>query len=51
VLLIIYDIQGNQILSKSDNTNIVDISGLKSGFYIVKLISSGVVQVRKIIKE
>lgn len=48
-ILNIYDLQGNLLLSKQIDSNPVDISGIKKGIYIVKLVSSENVFIEKLI--
>lgn len=49
-LLLIYDMQGKQILSKFICSNFVDVSDLQSGIYTVKLINSRQIRINMMIK-
>lgn len=49
--VMIYDIQGNQIVNRSIGFNYIDISNLSKGTYIVKIIYIGNVVIKKLIKE
>jgi hypothetical protein len=49
--ILIFDIQGNLILSKQMDSNPIDISGLEKGIYVVKLVGSENVLITKFIKE
>ena len=50
-LLMIFDLQGKQVLSKQMDSNPIDISNLGKVIYIVKLVSSENVLISKFIKE
>jgi uncharacterized protein (TIGR02145 family) len=50
-ILVIIDIQGRQVLSKQIDSNLIYISNLERGVYIVKLMSPVNVMVTKLIKE
>lgn len=49
--VIIYDLQGKEVLSKKMISNSIDISALSKGIYLVKLSNSEQMVVDKIIKE
>jgi hypothetical protein len=49
--ILIYDLQGKQVINKQIFSGQVDISNLSKGVYIVKLLDSGNVLVNKIVKE
>jgi chitodextrinase/lysophospholipase L1-like esterase len=50
-VILIFDLQGKQVLSKPMDSNPVDISNLRTGIYVVKLVGSGNVLITKFIKE
>jgi Secretion system C-terminal sorting domain len=49
--IVILNLQGEEILSKTNISNYIDISNLKNGIYIAKIIDSGKIVMTKIIKE
>jgi len=49
--IMIFDIQGKQVLSKQRDSDPIDISGLEKGVYVVKIVCSGNVMITKFIKE
>ncbi len=50
-IIMIFDLQDRQVLSKQLDSNPIDISNLGKGIYIAKLVGSGNVLVNKFIKE
>jgi hypothetical protein len=50
-IIMVFDLQGNQILNKQISSGELDISSLSKGIFIVKLIDSGKVLIKKLIKE
>jgi uncharacterized protein (TIGR02145 family) len=50
-IMLIYDLEGKQILSKQIDSNLIDISNLEKGIYVVKLVDSKKVLITKFIKE
>ena len=48
---IVYDIQGNQMISSPINFSFIDVSSLSKGVYIIKIFDSNNVLVNKFIKE
>jgi predicted outer membrane repeat protein len=49
--IMIFDLQGKQVLSKQMRYRQIDISDLSKGFYTVKLVDSGNVLINKFMKE
>jgi uncharacterized protein (TIGR02145 family) len=50
-IIMIFDLQGKQILCKQIDSNPIDISNLRTGIYVVKLVGSENVLITKFIKE
>ena len=50
-IVLIYDLEGNQVLSKRMDSYPIDISNLEKDIYVVKLVDSGNVMISKFIKE
>jgi len=50
-IIMIFDLQGKQVLSRQNDSNPIDISGLEKGVYVVKLVGSEKVMISKFIKE
>ena len=50
-IIMIFDLQGKQVLSKQMDSNPIDISNLEKGIYVVKLVGSENVLITKFIKE
>jgi uncharacterized protein (TIGR02145 family) len=50
-LIEIFDFRGGEVLKKQNVSNYVDISNLKNGVYLVKIIDSGKIKIAKFIKE
>jgi uncharacterized protein (TIGR02145 family) len=50
-LIMIFDLQGKQVLSMQIDSNPIDISNLEKGVYVVKLVCSENVLITKFIKE
>jgi uncharacterized protein (TIGR02145 family) len=50
-IVMIFDLQGKQVLSKEMDSNPIDISCLEKGIYVVKLAGSENVMITKFIKE
>jgi uncharacterized protein (TIGR02145 family) len=50
-IIMIFDMQGKQVLSEQIDSNPIDISNLSKGIYVVKLVGSGNVLITKFIKE
>lgn len=50
-IIMIFELQGKQILNKQINTSPIDISNLSKGIYIVKIIDSEKTVISKLIKE
>jgi uncharacterized protein (TIGR02145 family) len=51
IVITIYNLQGNQVISRLVDANSIDISNLQNGIYFVNLIISGEVIMKKIVKE
>jgi uncharacterized protein (TIGR02145 family) len=49
--IMIFDLQGKQVLCKQIDSNPIDISSLEKGIYVVKLVGSENVMITKFIKE
>jgi len=49
--IVILNLQGEEILIKQNISNFIDISNLKNGIYIAKIIDSGKIVMTKIVKE
>ena len=49
--IMIFDLQGKQILNKQIVSGQIDISNFSKGIYIIKLIDSGNVLINKFVKE
>jgi uncharacterized protein (TIGR02145 family) len=49
--IMIIDLQGKQVLSRQIDSNPIDISNLKKGIYVVKLVGSENVLITKFVKE
>jgi hypothetical protein len=47
----VYDLQGNLVLNTVTDANSIDISGLKSGMYTVKVVNAGNVWIGKMVKD
>jgi hypothetical protein len=47
----IFDLQGKMIMSQQVNDNMVDVSNLAHGIYIVKLIDSDKIMISRLVKE
>ena len=47
----VIDIQGRTVLSINDNLNVIDISALSSGSYLVKITSNNTSVIKKLIVE
>jgi uncharacterized protein (TIGR02145 family) len=50
-IIMIFDLQGKQVLSKQIDSDPIDISDLEKGIYVVKLVCSENVLITKFIKE
>ena len=46
----IYDMTGNKVLSQSKNAKSIDLSNLKSGIYIIKILNNNKVNTERLIK-
>jgi len=49
--IIIFNLQGEQILNNQNVLNFVNISSLENGVYLIKILDSGKVRMTKFIKE
>ncbi len=43
--------EGQQVLHKQIETDLLDISKLKNGIYTVKLVNAGNIQIKKLVKQ
>lgn len=51
VIIMIYDLQGKKVLDRKIDSEVVDISNLKKGIYVVKLLCPETIVITKFIKE
>jgi uncharacterized protein (TIGR02145 family) len=49
--VVIFDLQGKQVISRKIDSNPIDISSLSKGLYVLKIIDSGNINMNKLIKE
>jgi hypothetical protein len=50
-LITIFNMEGQQVLHKQIETDLLDISKLKNGIYTVKLVNAGNIQIKKLVKQ